>query len=247
MNKNSMGNMVCQYLEKRHILPYIVAMNNLGLILSLGFIGIIIGIGILLSKSDRFTAEFVRKFIHIGVSNWWFILIASFDSLAYALVGPILFILLNGIAVVTGAANVLGISDKRRNLGLVYFPISLLLLVIAGYTNTIPMWACGMGALTMGYGDGLAAMIGKHWGTKKIRGDKSLLGTLVMFVVTALVVTGFSLGYSLPSVWSFTWWLSVVVISGVAALLEAYTPHGLDNLSVPLGTTLIAFLLLGVA
>jgi phytol kinase len=239
--------MVCQYLEKRHNLPYIVAMNNLALILSLVFIGTIIGIGMLLSKSDRFSAEFVRKFVHIGVSNWWFILIASFDSLTYALVGPVLFILVNGIAVVTGAAKVLGISDKRRNLGLVYFPISLLLLVVAGYTNTIPMWACGMGALAMGYGDGLAAMIGKHWESKKIRGDKSLLGTIVMFVVTVLVVIGFSVGYSLPSVWSFTWWISIVIISGVAALLEAYTPHGLDNLTVPLGTTLIAFLLLGVA
>jgi phytol kinase len=103
-----------------------------------------------------------------------------------------------------------------------------------------------MGALTMGYGDGFAAILGKRFGKRKIMGDKSIVGTVVMFVVTVLVVTGFSIGYSLPGTWSFGWWISLFVIGVVASLLEAYTPHGLDNLTVPIGTTLLAFFLLGV-
>ena len=142
-------------------------MNILGLILTFAFLLVVIGIGLLMSRSDRFSAEFVRKFIHIGVSNWWFILIATFDTLSYALVGPIAFIIANGAAVITGAADVLGIKDKVRNLGLVYFPISLLLLVLIGFNGMLPMWACGIGAMTMGYGDGLAAVIGKHYGKKQ--------------------------------------------------------------------------------
>ena len=221
-------------------------MNIIGLVLSLVFVGVIIVIGFLLSKSGRHTPEFVRKFIHIGVSNWWFILILSFDTLGMALVGPVLFIIMNGAAVATGFANRLGISDRRRNLGLVYFPISLLVFVLLGYTDTVPLWACGMGALTMGYGDGLAAILGKRFGKRKIMGDKSVVGTMVMFVVTILVVTGFSIGYSLPGTWGAGWWLSLIVIGVVASLLEAYTPHGLDNLTVPIGTALIAFFLLAV-
>lgn len=240
-----MGAIVCQYLEKRHGITYIVAMNILGLILSFAFILVVIGIGYLLSRSDRFTAEFVRKFIHIGVSNWWFILIAMFDTLSFALVGPIAFIVANGAAVATGAADVLGVKDKVRNLGLVYFPISLLLLVLAGYLGILPMWACGMGAMVMGYGDGLAAMIGKHFGKKKIRGGKSYIGTAVMFIVTMLVITGFSMGYRIDSLWSFSWWIGLVVVALFSALLEAYTPFGLDNITVPLGTAFLAYLLLG--
>lgn len=240
-----MGPILCQYLEKGEFIPYSDEMNILGLILSLVFIGVIIGIGIILSKSNRSSPEFVRKFIHIGVSNWWFILIASFDTLAIALVGPILFILVNGLAVFTGAAKILGISDKRRNLGLVYFPISLLVLVLLGYTNTIPMWACGMGALTMGYGDGLAAIIGKHWGTRKIREGKTVLGSIVMGIVTLLVLIGFSVGYNLAGLWTAGWWIAVIVVSLGATMLEALTPLGLDNITVPLGTTFLAALLLG--
>lgn len=240
-----MGYKLCQYLEKRHAFPYIVAMNILGLVLSLVFIGVVIGLGLVLSKWERCTPEFVRKFIHIGVSNWWFILIWSTDSLAFALVGPILFIIANGAAVATGAANVLGISDRRRNLGLVYFPISLLVIVLLGYNGIIPLWACGMGVITMGYGDGLAAILGKHYGKRKIRGDKSIVGTVVMFAVTLIVVVAFSISYRIAGLWSPSWWISIIVVALVASLLEAYTPHGLDNLTVPLGTMVVAHLLLG--
>ena len=99
----------------------------------------------------------------------------------------------------------------------------------------------------MGYGDGFAAIIGKKWGTRKIRGGKTLLGTFVMGVITLLVLIGFSLGYHIVGVWSASWWVAVVVVSLIAALLEAYTPYGLDNITVPLGTTFFASLLLGGA
>jgi phytol kinase len=241
-----MSGNLCQYLEKRHILTYILEMNSLGLLFSFAFIAVVIGSGFLLSRSQKYSSESVRKFIHIGVSNWWFILIAFFDSLAYAVIGPILFIIANAIAVSTGLANVLGIKDKVRNLGLVYFPISLLILVLAGFSQTVPMWACGMGAMAMGYGDGMAALLGKRYGKRKIRGGKTLEGTLVMFVVMILVITVFSLYYGIDSLWSVTWWIFLFLIAAVAALLEAYTPYGLDNLTVPIGTALLAYWGLGI-
>ncbi len=162
------------------------------------------------------------------------------------MIGPILFIIANAIAVSTGLANVLGIKDKVRNLGLVYFPISLLILVLAGFSQTVPMWACGMGAMAMGYGDGMAALLGKRYGKRKIRGGKTLEGTLVMFVVMILVITVFSLYYGIDSLWSVTWWIFLFLIAAVAALLEAYTPYGLDNLTVPIGTALLAYWGLGI-
>ena len=216
-----------------------------GLALSFTLVGLVVGVGFLLSVGKRVSTELVRKIIHIGVSNWWFILIGFFDSLETAVIGPILFIVANSAAVLSGMANRLGISDRRRNLGLVYFPLSLLLLVLLGYTQTIPLWACGIGCLTMGYGDGLAAIIGKRWGRRNIGLGKTLLGTGALFVITCMVILGFSIGHRLSGLWSLNWWVATGVIALFASLLEAYTPYGLDNITVPVGTALMAFLLLG--
>lgn len=242
-----MGGGICQYLEYWHAMTYIEAMNILGLILSFVLVGVVIGIALLLSRSKRVSSEAVRKFIHIGVSNWWFILIAAIDRAEIAMIGPLLFLAVNSIAVATGYANLLGIKDKVRNLGLIYFPLSLVVLVAAGYFGAVPLWACGMGCLTMGYGDGLAALLGKRYGKRRIVGGKTLLGTAVMFMATLLVVACFSIGYRIDSLWSASWWIGLVVIAAAASLMEAYTPFGLDNLTVPLGTASLAFLLLGGA
>lgn len=184
--------------------------------------------------------EAARKFIHIGVSNWWFILARGFDSLWWAIAGPIIFIIGNTVAVCGGIARKLGISDRERDYGLVCFPIALFLLVLAGYASILPMWACGMGALTMGYGDGLAALVGKRFGNHSVQGEKTLAGMITMGVVTMLIVTGFSIGYHLKGSRNFPWIIGVGATGAVAALLEAYSPSGFDNLSVPLGTALVA-------
>ena len=223
-------------------------MNIIGLVASFGFIGLIIGIALLLSRNKNVKPEFVRKFIHVGVSNWWFLLLWGFDNLWLALIGPVFFIVGNSVAVFTGAADVLGISDRRRNYGLIYYPVSLCILVLVGFLGIIPLWACGMGTLAMGYGDGFAAVLGKRWGRWKINGkagSKTLVGTVVMFIISLGVVIGFSIGYQFESLWTLSWWIGVVATALVAAALEAFTPLGLDNLTVPLGTALVASLVLG--
>ncbi len=220
-------------------------MNILGLVLSFVFIGVVVGLGVLMSRFKRIPPEVVRKFIHIAVSNWWFILLISFDTLKMAIIGPIFFILANGTAVFTGLANVLGEKDIKRNLGLVYFPVSLLVLVILAFTGVVPMWASTIGIFTMGYGDGLAALIGRFYGKKKVFGQKSYIGSLVMFLTTFIVILITSIAFKVGDVTSFAWLIRVVVISFIATLIEIFTPSGLDNISVPIGTALISALLLG--
>ncbi len=220
----------------------------LGLIVSFGFIGTIVGLGFLMARDKRIKPEFIRKFIHIGVANWWFLLLWGFDTLVYALVGPVFFIIANTVAVFTGTADVLGIRDRRRNYGLIYYPISLFFLVAAGFMHLLPMWAAGIGVLTMGYADGFAAVAGKRWGRRSMSGTngaKTVVGSLVMFIITALVVLGFSIGYRFDSLWSMAWWISLVAVAAAATCIEAFTPWGLDNLSVPLGTAIIAALVFG--
>ena len=88
----------------------------------------------------------------------------------------------------------------------------------------------------MGYGDGLAALIGSRWGRHQysvMNARKSWEGTLVMFFVSLAVVLIFT-PYSLAT---------ALVMALVAAFFEAVTPLGLDNITVPLLTVLTGVIL----
>lgn len=210
--------------------------NISGLIISFLFLGLIIAVAVLLRRFTRLSSEIVRKFIHIGVSNWWFILLAWMNDVRYAVVGPVVFIILNSILTFGGYGGFLGMDDKKRNYGLIYFPISLLVLVLLVYGGKLAPFAAMVGVLSMGYGDGLAAIIGHAWGRRKLpflTGGKTWLGTLVMFLVVAAIAFLF-----IP-ISDRAYRVLVVVTTGVVgAFLEAATPLGLDNMTVPLGVAL---------
>lgn len=210
--------------------------NLWGLIVSFVFLGAVVGIAVLLRRFTKLSAEFIRKFIHIGVSNWWFILLFCMDNIWYALIGPVLFIILNAIVTFGGYGGFLGMDDKKRNYGLIYFPFSLLILVLLTYNGKLAFAAATVGVLCMGYGDGLAAIIGHAWGKRRLpfqTGGKTWLGTCVMFFVSTCVAYIFAPATGIP------YRLLVAVTTGlVGAFLEAATPLGLDNVTVPLGTAL---------
>jgi phytol kinase len=95
----------------------------------------------------------------------------------------------------------------------------------------------------MTWGDGLAALIGqrygKHvyivWGTKK-----SWEGSLAMAVASYIVSSSILL-----SVQGNTWltWLVALIVALVATALEAFSWYGIDNLSVPIVSAGLGFLL----
>ncbi|MDY4799920.1 MAG: hypothetical protein SO157_11375, partial [Bullifex sp.] len=122
-----------------------------------------------------------------------------------------------------------------RDNGLIYFPITLLVLTLCFYRGIITSRAVITGVLAMGYGDGLAALIGSKLGKHKYSvfgATKSYEGSAVM-ILTVFVIC-LLLGYSLPA---------CLIIAVVSALLESVTPLGLDNLTVPILTALLGELL----
>ncbi len=208
--------------------------NIVGLIASFAFLGFVIAFAFYLGKKTTISSETMRKIIHIGVSNWWFLEITLFTTLSYAIVGPIFFIISNSLFTFLDWGRFVGMNDKKRNYGLIYFPVTLLLMVIIQYQGVLPTIACTIGVLVMGYGDGLAALIGRKWGKHKLNipsGGKTWLGTLVMFLVSFLVTL---IGLMLVSL-SLGSALAIALLVGVvSAFVEAITPLGLDNLTVPL-------------
>ena len=205
--------------------------NVLALVYSFAFIIAVIALAFVLYRTMHLSSESVRKIIHIGVSNWVFILVWCFDDVRFAVVGPVAFIILNAIFVHSGAAGLLGMDDRRRDNGLVYFPFSLLVMTLLYYRGLIQAHDVIAATLVMGYGDGLAALVGSKIGRHRysvLNASKSWEGTAVMLIVSIAVIAIFT---PYPA-------LKVLVMAVVATLFEALTPLGLDNITVPLLTAL---------
>jgi phytol kinase len=105
----------------------------------------------------------------------------------------------------------------------------------------VPKSICGMGFFSMGYGDGFAAIIGKRFGKgtiSEISGRKTYAGSLAMFIVSVIVFAVFSVFYGLAWLNSPKGVMLILFNGAVATVLEAATPWGLDNLTVPIGTAI---------
>ena len=217
-------------------------MNNVwGLVLSYILIFVIIGISTFLQNKKVLGEEGARKFIHIGVSNWWILAMIFFkgeNAVWFAIIPPITFIVLNYLSY---RLNLLKAMERggKGNLGTVYFPISLLILVILTFGVLEQPYIGAVGILVMGYGDGLAAVIGTKFGKHKIAFGKSVEGSLTMFIASLVVAIVVLVLSGVPN--SF---LIALGVAFIAIIVELITPKGLDNLSVPLVTSLALYLLL---
>lgn len=212
--------------------------NNTGVIVSFSFVVLVIAVAYVLTLTKRFDPEVVRKFIHIGVSNWYFIYVHYFNDVRYAITVPIIFVIVNAVATFSNLTKYLEMRDRRRNYGLIYFPISLVVLAILQYYYDYPLYAVGMSILIMGYGDGLSALVGKKYGKKRIpsiSAVKTYVGCSTMFFVTFAVVLGISYVHKLSKFQGIEGYAKIIIISFIATILEAATPFSLDNLTVPIG------------
>lgn len=213
-------------------------MNIVGVIVSFGFVGCVLIIALSLYKYTDTPTWVTRKIVHILVSNWWFLLLFFFTDLEYAVIGPLFFIAANLVSHRYHLIPAIELADSRKNLGTVYFPITLFILVVSGYTGVVSLYAGGVGVLVMGYADGLASLVGRRFGRSRIRiadRRKTVAGTLTMFLVSFFVV------FALDNFWSSQPLAvyAVVVIAGSAALIELFTPFGLDNITVPIITAFV--------
>jgi len=222
-------------------------MNWLGLLVSYAFVFGLIGLATILMKRKTLEPGAARKLIHIGVSNWWLIAMATFDNPLFASVGPLSFILINALALRFRLFAAMDPGADSKNWGTIYFPISLAILANLCWGGLMPLWVGAIGVLAMGWGDGLASLVGEKFGGKGMLiwgRRKTAAGTTAMFAASFLIALAFTLGFNarvsgaLPAGLLSAIGVSAVT-AGAAALVELLTPFGLDNLTVPLLTSLL--------
>ncbi len=216
--------------------------NIFGLIISVVYIGMVFLGGKLFEKSGK---EASRKFIHIMLSNWWIIAMIFFDNVWCAALLPFLFIIINYVSYKYDIIKVMERDESEENkdsLGTVYYAFSLLVLAMTtfGVIKNPLIGLCGISV--MGYGDGLAAVVGKGINSYKFKvfnNTKSVAGCLTMFLVSFMILTGFCV-YANVSYWL----IKSILIAILLTIVEAVSIKGTDNITVPLLASGLAFLLL---
>ncbi len=203
--------------------------NILGIVVSFIYV---FGVIFLAKFLERFGKETSRKAVHILVCNWWLLAMVFFDSPLWAAVVPACFVVLNYLSYRFQIFSSMERGAGKGDLGTVYYAISLLLLALITFGPLNNPVVGGVGILIMGYGDGLAAVVGTRWPKwpyQILGSEKTLSGSLTMLGASFLVTTLLLAATGQPQVL-----IPALTLAVLATVLEAATPLGLDNLTVPL-------------
>ncbi|WP_077368142.1 diacylglycerol/polyprenol kinase family protein [Anaerosalibacter sp. Marseille-P3206] len=213
----------------------------IGIIVSFVYIFLIIAVATILNKRDLISNEGSRKFIHIMLSNWWFIAMHYFKTPMSASIVPAIFVLINYLSYKNNIFKAMEREEEEETLGTVYYAVSLLILSLISFSEKLSPWIGAAGILVMGYGDGFAAIIGSKYGKHRLNFGsikKSVEGSLAMFVFSFICL--FAITFYTNSLHSFGY---VILIAVVATIVELFSPKGTDNLAVPLVVSLLYYLL----
>jgi phytol kinase len=208
------------------------------------WVGFVLVIASLVNKFINSDAELLRKIVHIGTGNvilfaWWL------D--APAIVGIVASIIASAVTLLSYIFPILpGINSVgRKSLGTFFYSVSIGILIAWFWYIQQPQYAA-LGILIMCWGDGLAALVGQRFGKHKYQlfglkksWEGSLTMAVVAFLLSFVILIGFQSNILVICLVSF-------VVALFSAILEAFSPLGIDNLTVPIGSAALAFLLMQI-
>lgn len=217
--------------------------DTLALIASFTYVFAMIGVAEGLRKWRGYSVEFTRKFIHIAVGMWAFGTVLLFERRTFAIVPPLAFVAINALSYWQGTFKAMETGEKGQ-LGTVYFPLSFaaLIWVLWGRPHLVVA-----SLMPMTWGDALAAVLGRRIGQHRYtvgRSTRSLEGSAVMFLASwAATLVALVLLAPEPLGPAAAVGAAAATALGAAAV-EAVSPWGIDNLTVPAVSALVLVWLL---
>lgn len=207
----------------------------------------VVAVFIISEKVLKTKPEVSRKFLHIMVGNMIFIMPFFSDVWAMLVITIPTTIILFFLTEYSPIKIENKVTESGHVLGLFFYALiwSVLLMIFPGKN----LWIVALAIAALVYGDGFAALIGGKFGKTKYTvwgGEKSLEGSLTMFVVVSVLsvfvwMFYVALGYALPE---FNLW-AILGISAVATVCEAVSYGGIDNITVP-GLTAVLYFILSI-
>lgn len=199
----------------------------LGYFYTFGYIIAIILLSNLFKKK-----EYSRKFIHIGVSFVYFIMFHYFKYSIHLIIPPLIMIIINFLSVKFNLIK--SMERDNKSYGTVYYALSMFIMALITYFFNSFKTAYFVGMFTMALGDGFAPLIADGFKSKKIYKDKTLSGAITVFLFTAILIL-----IALPK----SNYIYIFLVSLFATYIELYSKKGLDNIFLPLGTSLLIYIL----
>ena len=213
----------------------------------------IVQINALMQKKGKVSPIITRKFVHILAGPvfvvTWMLFSGEIISHYIAVIVPLLFVLqfvTIGLGIIKNESFVASMSrsgDPQELLqGTLYYSIVMVLMTFfwfyvpsTGISNANPTALLIIGCVSGG--DGLADIIGRKFGRKKIGikgSEKTFIGSIGMLVGSILVSSILVLIFSLevPSFNIATLILPIIVVSIVATIVEAISPKNSDNFTI---------------
>ncbi len=227
-------------------------------------IGVLL-IGELFRRLFKKSSEFTRKVIHI-FAGFSIYTVLFFDHPYIANIVGVTFVVLlylagpsSPVAALREMFSTMEREEEGAKLwGPFFYAISVLTLTLI-FTLTVPFlyWIAAAPLTIMYLGDGLASVMGKKFGKRVytvVGGSKrTIIGSLTLFgagffgAMFAMWFNGIlAIEVNSWPIISLTW-DTIILLSlaaaGIATVIEFFSPSGLDNLTVPLITCLLLYLI----
>ncbi len=218
------------------------------------FILVLFVLSVLLKAFLPVADEVVRKFQHIGYAFSIFLYLELYDpwyqafyTIAIFMVGVFLFLFL---LEKTSFYKQYLIDRKKQGGELKYSLLqgqAMFAILLALFIGILPYGQETFiitAVMSWGFGDALAALIGKYYGKKKLLLNgadphKTQLGSTAMFFSVFIVVIACLIWQA-----DILWWVALIVAlltAPLATLIEAYTKKGLDTIFLPTSIGLIVY------
>lgn len=191
-------------------------------------------------------ADTTRKLIHVSAGGSLFVILWLFDHPHFGIIPFASFTLLNYWF--RRRRTFRGMDSERASYGTVYFALSITIL-LAWLWRRSPDDRSALAAaavMMMTWGDAAAALVGQRFGQHRYHlwghartweGSAAMLAvSIAASTATLIAYGGIAAGVALA--WS-------LVAGAAATLVEGVSPHGLDNLTVPLIAGLVLVSLAG--
>jgi len=200
--------------------------------------GAVVVLGEVIHRKTNITAENARKVIHLSTGNFILFVPLFFDHRLYAIIAPVIFALVNFMICPLSPIKRFRIKaySKGNNLGTVYYPISLSVLMLLAFEHPIVM---NVAFLPLVWGDGVGAIVGKKHGSKTVytiaNSSKSWIGSWTVYSISIIAILFSFLVVGIFDFESFTilgMILITLTITPIVTLAEGITPWGLDNITM---------------